>query len=279
MNDTHYKYQNSRRGSSIIEMMIVVTIFVLVATSIYGTLTNITKLHGQSDSNVALQIDGQKALNAMITELRTSGFFRLQQNQTLLGYSTTNWDKEPINDPHKTWDVPYLFAGDGIAFGTFADLSHPPCYHSAKPADEEYNATQEIAFIPLGTLVNPSGVPTSATVNWENSGVIGATANIVMPVQWQVVSYELRQSDNNTNELKRVVRSIDQANMKVGDIVSESTLARYVEAVRFDTAQTDSSLALYTIKITIWLRRQLPSGELAQAKMQSRVKLRNSVGL
>jgi type II secretory pathway component PulJ len=274
------KHGDARRaGGSIVEMMVVVTIFVLVATSIYSTLANVTHLHGQSDSNVALQLDGQKALNGIINDLRTTGFFRPQSDQTLNAYNPALWANEPFNDPHKTWDVPYLFGGDGVAYGTFTSLSHTPAYHSAEPSDEEYNATQEIAFVPIGQMVSTVSGTANAIVNWAPSGSVGATSRVVVPIQWNVISYELRQTGNHTNNLVRVVRSIDQANMKVGGVLSETVVAHYVEAVRFDTAQTDASLALYTVKVTLWLRRKLASGELAQAKMQARIKLRNSVGL
>jgi hypothetical protein len=91
------------------------------------------------------------------------------------------------------------------------------------------------------------------------------------------VSFELETDDDGVNRLRKRVREIDPATMSVGPVVTETNIARHVEAVRFDTAQTDASLALYTVKVTIWLRKTLASGQPARAKIQSRVKLRNSV--
>lgn len=257
-------------------MMIVTSVFVLVATSIYGTLANITHMTVESDSSVALEIQGQNALNSIIGELKTAGFYRLQTNQTLTTYSASLWSNTPWNDPHKSWDSPYLFAGDGVAYGVFAPLNHTPADHAAVPADEEYHATQEFAFIPIAPFVTvPAATPT-ATITWAASG-LGAAANIVVPLNWQVISYELI-TVKGVNYLKRRARTLNQSNpLTLGGIVSEKDLARDVEAVRFDTAETDASLPLYTVKVTIWLRRKLASGELMQQKVQSLVALRNSI--
>lgn len=268
--------RRAQRGGTIVEMMIVVTVFVLVATSIYGTLSNITHMQVQSDSSVTLQIEGQKALNAIVTELRTAGFYRLKPQQTLTTYNPLLWVKEPWNDPHKQWDVPYLFGGDGVAWGVFNGLTHTPAKHAASPQDEEYNATRELAFIPISPFVSgaPSTIPTS-TISWSNTS-LGAVANIVVPIQWQSISYQL-VSESGVNVLKRRVHAIVAATMQLGNFISETSLARNVEAVRFDTAQTDASVPLYAVKVTIWLRKQAASGELSQAKVQSIVKLRNSL--
>ena len=265
----------AQRGSSIVEMMIVATIFVLVATSVYRTLTNLTQLKGTADSAVVLEIEGQKALNQITDELRTAGFFRPLSDNSLLPYDPALWVTDVTTDAHPKFDVPYLWASEGTPQGAFASLAHTSAKHQADTADEEYNATREMSFVTLGDYVK-SGVAPSSSVQWTSGG-LGATATIVMPVQWQVISYELETDSDDVNRLKRVVRPLDSATFGIGPVSSTTTLANYIEAVRFDTAQTDASLALYTVKITIWLRKQTPSGQTIQAKVQSHVKLRNSV--
>ncbi len=267
-------------GFSVVEAMIVATVFVLIAMSIYGTLTSLTKLQGSTDSNVKLQIEGQKALNAIIRELRTAGFYRPNPDQTLSPYGTGLWSTAPWDDPHTSWDVPYLFADEGAPAGVFGPLAHEPAQHSALPTDEEFQATREMCFVPLQPIVNPAGAaPVIASVNWSVSG-LGAQSAVVMPIQWQLVSYELHTAPNaDYNELRRVTRSVTQAGGAnvIGPIVSSTVLANFVEAARFDTAQTDASLTLNTVKITIWLRKNAPSGLVMKAKVTSRVKLRNSI--
>jgi hypothetical protein len=263
-------------GSSVVEMMIVATVFVLVATTIYRTLTNLTQLKGAADSAVALQIEGQKGLDSICEDLRTSGFFRPLSDNTLVTYNSSLWTADVTTDPHAAFDVPYLWPSEGSALGIFATLAHPATKHDALSTDEEFGATREISFIRLTSYVPSGAAIPSAGVTWS-SGMLGATATIVMPVKWELISFELQTDPDNVNRLKRVVREIDAASLTVGAITDTTTIASYVEAARFDTAQTDASLALYTVKATLWLRKQTPSGQTIEAKVQTRVKLRNSV--
>ena len=178
-------------------------------------------------------------------------------------------------DPHPTFDVPYLWASEGNPTGAFISLGHTSAKHQANTSEEEWNATREMSFVTLGDYVK-SGVAPSSSVQWTTAA-LGATATIVMPVQWQVVSYELVTDADKVNRLKKVVCPLNSATFAIGAPTSTTTLANYIEAVRFDSAQTDASLALYTVKITIWLRKQTASGQWIQAKVQAHVKLRNSV--
>lgn len=274
---------NGRRlgGFSLVETMIVSSIFVLIAMSIYGTLTNLTKMHGAADSAIELQLEGQKALNTIVNDLRNAGFYRANPDLTLAPYDSNLWVTQPEVDPHLTWDVPYLFKGDAVAEGTFAPLSHAPALHKAAPSDEEFNATREMCFVPLAKVVagDPT-IPPSVGVLWSNAAFLGATSSIVLVPTFQVVSYELHPGTAGTakiNRLKKITRSADPAAGTIGALVNEVDLARYVEAVRFDTAQTDASLALYTVRVTIWLRKVASGGNELRAKVTSRVKLRNSV--
>ena len=66
--------RRKRGGFSLVETMIVSSIFVLIAISIYGTLSNLTRLHGVADSAIELQLEGQKALNTIVNDLRNAGF-------------------------------------------------------------------------------------------------------------------------------------------------------------------------------------------------------------
>lgn len=273
---THTRNHARIRGASLVEMMIVATIFVLIATSIYRTLSNLTQLQATTDSAVQLQIEGQKAMNVIADELRFAGFFRPLPDNTLLKYDASLWTLDPQDDNHPNFDVPYLWADEGDARGVFAGLSHAPAQHAANVNDEEFQATREICFLPLGSYVTSPTVPPIANVQWT-TGTLGADSSVVLPVQWQLVSYELESDGNGVNHLRRRVRNVTPATMAIGNVISDTSLARFVEAVRFDTAQTDPSLALYTVKVTIWLRKTSPSGQALKAKVQSRVKLRNSV--
>jgi type II secretory pathway component PulJ len=263
-------------GVTIIEVMIVATIFVLVATSIYRSLSNLTQFQGTTDSAVILQIEGQKALNSIVGELRTAGFFKPNTNNTLSAYNPAIWVMEPIDDTHTNWDVPYLWANEGDPRGVFGALGHTAADHAAKSGEEEFNVTREMCFVSLGSYITTTATPPVASVEWTSS-MLGAQSSIILPVQWQLVSYELITDPDGINRLRRRTRPIDSATYSIGAIDSDEVLARHVEAVRFDTAQTDSSLALYTVKATIWLRKTAPSGQTVQAKVQAAIKLRNSV--
>lgn len=257
----------------------VTTIFVMVAVSLYGTLTNLTHLQGSTDSSLTLQLEGQRALNQITKELRTAGFYRPQSDQTLAEYSPALWGTNVNTDPHLAWDVPYLWQSEGTPAGVFASLSHTPAIHEATPEDEEYGATREISFVPLSPLVTAGvvGTPT-AGVKWGSTG-IGAAAEVVVPVQWQLVSYELRRDNGEDfNRLRRIVRAVEPSTMSIGGVTASTSIATHVEAARFDTAQTDASLTLNMVKATLWLRKTTPSGQVVRAKVSTRIKLRNSIG-
>lgn len=277
--NTEQDRRNARRGFSTVELMMVTTIFVMVAVSLYGTLTNLTHLQGSTDSSLTLQLEGQRALNQITKELRTAGFYRPQSDQTLAEYSASLWGTNVNTDPHTAWDVPYLWQSEGTPAGVFASLSHTPAIHGASPEDEEYGATREISFVPLSPLVASGvvGTPT-AGVKWGSTG-IGAAAEVVVPVQWQLVSYELRRDNGEDfNRLRRIVRTVTPSTMSIGGVVSSTSVATHVEAARFDTAQTDASLTLNMVKATLWMRKTTPSGQIVRAKVSTRVKLRNSIG-
>ncbi|HKE00553.1 MAG TPA: prepilin-type N-terminal cleavage/methylation domain-containing protein [Planctomycetota bacterium] len=267
---------NRRSGFSLVETMIVSTVFVLVAMSIYGTLNNITSLHGTADSSVILQLEGQRALNKIVDELRAAGFYRPQPDLTVADYDPALWTVKPEDDTHPNWDVPYLFAAEGAPEGIFKLLAHAPAKHKAVAGDEELDATQEMCFVPLVPMLNgPPAAKPQATVEWSNS-MLGAQAAVVVAPSFKVVSYELQTGNDGINRLMRVERPIDLVAGTVGAVSQQAELAKDVEAVRFDTAQTDASLSLYTVRCTIWLRKTATSGTVVGAKVSSRVKLRNS---
>jgi len=145
---------------------------------------------------------------------------------------------------------PYIFF-DGKALGTFEPLRHDaPARHLA-PGNPAYGETREPGF-KIPEDLDGDGLLTDA-----------ATGNI----EWtdHDISYALITDPNGINVLYRSV-----------DGNPTDILARYVERITFDTIDTDASIDLNEIVITVYMARPDNDGNWLQTTLSTCVTMRNT---
>lgn len=158
----------------------------------------------------------------------------------------TGWvDNAVPTDP----SYPYIFT-NGVATGAYAPESHvPPAQHvgATSPA---FGPVREIVFkIPQD--LDGDGLLTAASTG---------------DIEWSTydVSYVLETDAAGINVLYR----------RENQVVTE-ILARYVERITFDTIETDMSIGMNEIVITVYMARPTPKGLWLETNLSTCVTMRN----
>lgn len=145
---------------------------------------------------------------------------------------------------------PYVFT-NGAATGAFADESHTPAQSHLPAGNPASGDIREIVFkIPQD--VDGDGLLTVAGTG---------------KIEWSAddISYVIESDAAGINTLERRQAGV------VTDI-----LARYVERITFDTIDTDSTVDINEVVITLYMARQTPGGQWLQTNLSSCVTMRNT---
>ncbi len=171
---TNHSRRSARRrsGFTLVETVIVVGILALLAQALIDSATGMGRITSSGNTRTRLQEQGERALNALIPELRRSGF------QVVDGK-----------------DYPYFFE-DGFAEDEFEDHRHEPADTMAIEGDPDFGPSKEIVFVlPLDD--DDDGAPdideASGTVLWSEDEI----------------SFTLETLDDGRNHLVRRVNGED----------------------------------------------------------------------
>lgn len=145
---------------------------------------------------------------------------------------------------------PYIFT-NGAAVGGFAALSHSAPVQHLAPGNPAFGDVREIAF----------KIPEDV----DGDGLL--TAEATGEIEWStdIYSYVLVTDPNGINVLQR----------RSGTTVTD-TIARYVERLTVNTIDTDPSIGLNEIVITIYMARPDNTGQWLQANLTGCVTMRNT---
>ena len=147
---------------------------------------------------------------------------------------------------------PYIFT-NGLAEKNFASLSHDPATQHLAAGNPAFGDCREIAFkVPQD--VDGDGQLTSATTG---------------EIEWSPadISYVLVTQSNGINVLQR------RSGTTVTDI-----LASHVERMTIDTMDTDPTIGINEIVITLYMARPDDKGRWLQTNLSACVTMRNSDG-
>lgn len=113
----------SRRGITLLELMIGVVILLMLVGSLMQSLRSMSRGASYASIDGELQGQAEHALRAIIASLKPSGFATVGGNA-----------------------FPYLFR-DGNATGAYSASAHPPATHTANPGDPDFGPNLEIVFV------------------------------------------------------------------------------------------------------------------------------------
>lgn len=216
-------------GFSLIEAMVSTFIFLAVLGSVYGAISSGRRLADVEKTYGVMEMDARKTLEFMSQELRMSGW----RDHAIPG--------EPA--------YPYIFT-NGVAFGSYADESHPAPDQHVGVLSPAFGEVREIVF----------KIPTDI----DGNGIL--TDNETGEVEWSPydVSYVLVTGANGVNTLVR----------REDGIVTD-VLAHYVERVTFDTIYTDATIDMDEVVISMYMARPTPQGVLLETSLSTVVTMRN----
>jgi hypothetical protein len=158
----------------------------------------------------------------------------------------TGWVSNPVaGQPH----FPYIFT-NGVATGYYASESHAPAAQHVKAGNLAFGPITEIVF----------------KIPQDNDGDGLLTAAATGAIEWSTfdVSYVIETDAAGINTLER------RQNGVVTDI-----LARYVERMTIATIDTDATVDINEVVITLYMVRPTLKGQLLQTSLTTCVSMRN----
>lgn len=112
-----------RSGFTLVELMFSAMILLLVVGCLTQALSSLSNGATYAGTDSELQTQAERALRAIIANLKPSGFATVGGNA-----------------------FPYLFE-DGAATGAYAASAHPPATHTAQAGDPDFGPNQELVFV------------------------------------------------------------------------------------------------------------------------------------
>lgn len=235
---TKPRTKNSRLGFTLVELAIGSGILFLLAASLVQSIARLRGLTTTGSTQTQLQNMGEKAMAAIVGDLRRSGFANV-------GVGLTAY--------------PHLF-DDGAATGAYAIHSHPAASDDAAPGDNDYGPNREIVFVqPLdadddtstANGLHPDGIP--------DVDALGQRVWDTLQYSFVVVTH--------ADGINYLERRTNGANPRV--------IAHHIERITFDDVNSDITLPLDTVRVRIWFREQDADGTLQRYFAEARVHLRN----
>lgn len=114
---------HSRTGYTLIKIIIAVAILTLLARAVVEASGMMGRLTTTGNVQTVMQIEGERALESIVGDLRRSGFVTVAGKQ-----------------------FPYVF-DDGVAAGGFAAHAHQPATSEAQDGDLDFGSTREIVIV------------------------------------------------------------------------------------------------------------------------------------
>ena len=168
-----------RRGFTLVEILFVMSILVVMGLGVTAVLRSSDAMMGTESVDMALQAEGEHALNTIIQDLRQTGRVADYGGNT-------------------NADYPHLFT-DGNASGNayFAGYTHAPASQHVPPASPAFGTSTEMIFKILSDL-DGDGKPTNAST--------GA-------IEWsdEDYGYRLATGADGGNKLWRQVDGVDNS--------------------------------------------------------------------
>ncbi|MDP6387650.1 MAG: hypothetical protein QGI93_15750 [Planctomycetota bacterium] len=263
---TSRSLHSSRAGVSLIEVVLAASLLTLLAKTLVESANSMSLVTSRGSIRALLQIEGQKAVNAVISDLGSSAI------RTVDGK-----------------DYPYTF-DDAEADSEYAVHTHELPTMEAVPGDSDFGTLREIVFVRTADLdtdgrpdmdTDLNGVP---ELDGDGDGVrsesfsdldgiwvagentVDSASGVVWPhTEW---SYVLTTRADGINCLQRRMGA---------DPSTDLTIATHVERLQVDTAATCQwTIPLNSVRVQIFFRRHDKRGVLFRYTTQVVVALKNA---
>ncbi|HIF41050.1 MAG TPA: hypothetical protein EYQ74_08125 [Planctomycetes bacterium] len=263
---TSRSIHSSRAGVSLIEVVLAASLMSLLARALVESANSMSLVTSRGSIRALLQIEGQKAVKTMISELGSSAI------RTVNGKS-----------------YPYTFDDAEAAFQYAAHTHNPPTM-GAVTGDSDFGTLREIVFVRTADLdtdgrpdmdTDLNGVPeldgdgdgmrSESFADLDGIWVAGEnTVDSVSGVIWPHTewSYVLTTRADGINCLQRRMDA---------DPTTDQTIATHVERIQVDTAATCQwTIPLNSVRVQIFFRRHDERGVLFRYTTQVVVALKNA---
>jgi len=254
--------KHRRAGFTVVELILVISVLGFLASALIESSVNMSRVTSTGNVKSLLQMEGEKALNAMITDLKRSGFVFVNGK----------------NSP--------AIITDGVADDpAFAAHDHPLPNQTIAPGDIDFGPLQEVVFVLPADMdgdgrpdmdIDGNGVPEldanqdgvrtedpGDIVAW-NAGVNDIDLNTGVVWSHDEISYTVVTQADGRNYLERRVNG-----------ANPRQIARDVERIECDRTDTDATVALGSLRVRIFFRTTNSAGALFRHMNEVTIKLRN----
>jgi hypothetical protein len=221
-----------------LEMLIAVTILLILAGSLTASLGSMRGVTTAGDVESRLQESGERILNAIVTDMRRSGFVQVGANAYPFLFNEGNADEN--------WQA--------VPTGGFAVHNHPAPAHAAVVGDPDFGVTREIVFV-LPQDADADGVP-----DLDAAGDLAWAA--------QELSYVLVTRADGINYVER---RRNGANAQVMGMFVE----RMAFDDNASTLLTPNPVPLGAIRVQVFLRQVDQEGLVRRHVSSATVRMRN----
>lgn len=243
--------RGSRAGFTLLELSISAAVLLLLAIGLSESVRSLSRLASSGGVDGRLQDEGQRALAAILADLRRAGF------ATIDGRA-----------------YPHLFV-DGNAASDFDAHDHAPAVEHAQDGEPGFGANREIVLrLPLMRSV----VQDQDGVNWDADDPAAPTEGLVK-------SYDVPELDANgalqwddADVAIVLVTGADGVNVLERRVSGgrTSVLARDVERVTFESAtEAPAEVPLGAVRARLWLRDVDERGGIHRYFVEAVADLRN----
>jgi prepilin-type N-terminal cleavage/methylation domain-containing protein len=255
-----------RRGFTLLELVIVVTVLSMLARMLVTTSDSMSRLTSTGTTESVLQGEGEDALRQIINDLRRSGF-------------------ETVNG----LDFPHVF-DDGVSldpnFVAHAHVAAPP---TAAPTDLDFGPQRSIVFV-LPSDLDRDGRPELDAdrdgwpeLDGSGDGVPTDDVDDVMPL-WDPALCTIQPETGlvwSHAEVSYVVVVLADGSRVLqrrvdNDAATARVVARHIERVQFDTPESSGwTIPLGAVRVRHFIRSTDRDGRIYRARNELTVRLRN----
>lgn len=261
-----HTHRTARSGFSLVELVIVVTVLTVLARVLVTTSDSMSRITSTGTLETVLQGEGEDALRRIIEDLRRSGV-------------------QTVNDK----EFPYVFDDGAPAAPEFALHEHEAAPLTAIDGEPDFGPRRSLVLVLPSDLDaddrpeldadrdgtpeldgNGDGLHTDdagdVTGLWdENANTIHADTGVVW--SHEEVSYVVVVLADGSRVLQRRIDN---------DAVTARVVARHVERVQFDTAESSGwQVPLDAVRVRLFFRATDADGRLFRARNEVTVRLRN----
>jgi|ETNmetMinimDraft_26_1059896.scaffolds.fasta_scaffold55576_2 hypothetical protein len=263
---TSRSLHSSRAGVSLIEVVLAASLLTLLAKTLVESANSMSLVTSRGSIRALLQVEGQKAVNAVISDLGSSAIRTVDGKDYPYTFDDAEADSEYAAHTH---DLPTMEAVTGDSdFGTLREIVFVRTADldtDGRPdMDTDLNGVPELDGDGDGARSESFADLDGIWVAGENT--VDSASGVVWPhTEW---SYVLTTRADGINCLQRRMDA---------DPSTDLTIATHVERIQVDTAATCQwTIPLNSVRVQIFFRRHDKRGVLFRYTTQVVVALKNA---